>query len=144
MELIQTTNLHFHDFKSDKVYYAELCKIPNNNLWNINFAYGRRGNTLVHGTKNEQPLPYNKAAGVYMKLVNSKISKGYNYTELNWVSRSRIITYSSFAAEMVNQKYMTEEEYTTFTRMLYSNDPETVKLAEVLIETKEKQRWEQN
>jgi len=144
MELIQTTNLHFHDFKSDKVYYAELCKIPNNNLWNINFAYGRRGNTLVHGTKNEQPLPYNKAAGVYMKLVNSKISKGYNYTELNWVSRSRIITYSSFAAEMVNQKYMTEEEYTTFTRMLYSNDQETVKLAEVLIETKEKQRWEQN
>jgi hypothetical protein len=144
MELIQTTNLHFHDFKSDKVYYAELCKIPNNNLWNINFAYGRRGNTLVHGTKNEQPLPYNKAAGVYMKLVNSKISKGYNYTELNWVSRSRIITYSSFAAEMVNQKDMTEEEYTTVTRMLYSNDPETVKLAEVLIETKEKQRWEQN
>jgi len=144
MELIQTTNLHFHDFKSDKVYYAELCKIPNNNLWNINFAYGRRGNTLVHGTKNEQPLPYNKAAGVYMKLVNSKISKGYNYTELNWVSRSRIITYSSFAAEMVNQKDMTEEEYTTVTRMLYSNDLETVKLAEVLIETKEKQRWEQN
>jgi predicted DNA-binding WGR domain protein len=144
MELIQTTNLHFHDFKSDKVYYAELCKIPNNNLWNINFAYGRRGNTLVHGTKNEQPLPYNKAAGVYMKLVNSKINKGYNYTELNWVSRSRIITYSSFAAEMVNQKDMTEEEYTTVTRMLYSNDPETVKLAEVLIETKEKQRWEQN
>ena len=144
MELIQTTNLHFHDFKSDKVYYAELCKIPNNNLWNINFAYGRRGNTLVHGTKNEQPLPYNKAAGVYMKLVNSKISKGYNYTELNWVSRSRIITYSSFAAEMVNQKDMTEKEYTTVTRMLYSNDLETVKLAEVLIETKEKQRWEQN
>jgi hypothetical protein len=39
---------------------------------------------------------------------------------------------------------MTEEEYTTVTRMLYSNDPETVKLAEVLIETKEQQRWERN
>jgi bifunctional non-homologous end joining protein LigD len=144
MELIQTTNLHFHDFKSDKVYYAELCKIPKSNLWNIHFAYGRRGNTLVHGTKNEQPLPYNKAAGVYMKLVNSKVTKGYNYTASSWVSDSRTRTYSSFAAEMVNEKYMTEEEYTTVTRMLYSNDPETVKLAEVLIETKEKQRWEQN
>jgi predicted DNA-binding WGR domain protein len=143
MELIQTTNLHYHDYKSDKVYYAELCKIPKSNLWNINFAYGRRGTTLVHGTKNEQPLSYNKAFGVYHKLVNSKVTKGYNYAPANWVSGSRIRTYSSFAAEMVNQKYMTEEEYTTVTRMLYSTDPETVKLAEVLIETKEKQRWEQ-
>jgi hypothetical protein len=143
MELIQTTNLHFHDYKSDKVYYAELCKIPKSNLWNINFAYGRRGNTLVHGTKNEQPLPLNKASSIYMKLVNSKLSKGYGYTDNNWVSNNRTRAYSSFAAEMVNEKYMTEEEYTTVTRMLYSTDPETVKLAEVLIETKEKQRWEQ-
>jgi predicted DNA-binding WGR domain protein len=143
MELIQTTNLHYHDYKSDKVYYAELCKIPKSNLWNINFAYGRRGNTLVHGTKNEQPLTHNKAAGIYMKLVNSKLTKGYNYAASSWVSNSRTRTYSAFAAEMVNEKYMTEEEYTTVTRMLYSNDPETVKLAEVLIETKEKQRWEQ-
>lgn len=144
MELIQTTNLHFHDYKSDKVYYAELCKIPKSNLWNINFAYGRRGNTLVHGTKNEQPLPLNKAASIYMKLVNSKLSKGYGYTANTWVSNNRTRAYSSFAAEMVNEKYMTEEEYTTVTRMLYSTDPETVRLAEVLIETKEKQRWEQN
>ena len=144
MELIQTTNLHFQDFKSDKVYYAELCKIPKSNLWNINFAYGRRGNTLVHGTKNEQPLPYNKAALVYNKLVNSKITKGYNYTASNWVANNRTRAYTSFASELVNEKYITEDEYSTVTRMLYSNDPETVKLAEVLIETKEKLRWEQN
>lgn len=144
MELLQTTNLHFHDFKSDKVYYAELSKIPKSNLWNINFAYGRRGNTLIHGTKNEQPLPYNKATGVYHKLVNSKLTKGYNYTSSTWVSNSRTRLYSSFAAEMVNEKLITDEEYSTITRMLYSNDPETVKLAEKLIETKENQRWEQN
>jgi len=144
MELIQSTNLHFIDHKSDKVYYAELCKIPKSNLWNINFAYGRKGNTLVQGTKNEQPLPYNKAVSVYMKLVHSKLNKGYNYTGLNWVSNSRTRTYSSFAAEMVNEQYVTEEEYTTVTRMLYSNDPEIIKLAELIIETKEKKRWEQN
>jgi hypothetical protein len=144
MELVHTSNLHFRDFKSDKVYYAELSKIPKSNLWNINFAYGRRGNTLVYGTKNDQPLPYNKAATVYSKLVNSKLNKGYNHTTATWVEKNRTRVYSSFAAEMVNEKYMTEEEYTTVTRMLYSNDPETVKLAEVLIETKEKQRWEQN
>ena len=145
MELIQTTNLHYMDFKSDKVYYAELCKIPKSNLWNINFSYGRRGNTLVHGTKNENPLPFYKARLVYDKLIQSKVKKGYNYTDLSATPQNqRTRIYSSFAAEMVNEKYMTEEEYTTVTRMLYSNDPETVKLAEVLIETKEKKRWEQN
>lgn len=145
MELIQTTNLHFYDYKSDKVYYAELCKIPKSNLWNINFAYGRRGNTLVHGTKNENPLPFYKARAVYNKLIQSKVKKGYNYTDLLATTQNqRTRIYSSFAAEMVNEKYMTEEEYPTVTRMLYSTDPETVKLAEVLIETKEKQRWEQN
>ena len=45
--------------------------------------------------------------------------------------------------ELVYEKHITEDEYSTVTRMLYSNDPETVKLAEVLIETKENQRWEQ-
>jgi len=144
MELIQTTNLHYYDFKSDKVYYAELCKIPKSNLWNINFAYGRRNNTLIHGVKNEQPLPYNKAAAVYMTLVNSKLNKGYKRTDLSLVANNRTRAYSSFAAALVNEKYITEDEYTTVTRMLYSTDPETVKLAEVLIETKEKLRWEQN
>jgi len=145
MELIQNTNLHYMDYKSDKVYYAELCKIPKSNLWNINFAYGRRGNTLVHGTKNENPLPFNKAIPVYHKLIQSKVKKGYNHTGLTAIQEhQKTRTYSSFAAEMVNEKYMTEEEYATVTRMLYSTDPETVKLAEVLIETKEKQRWEQN
>lgn len=144
MELIQTTNLHFFDFKSDKVYYAELCKIPKNNLWNINFAYGRRGNTLVHGTKNDRPLPYNKATEIYHKLINSKINKGYNYAQENWVNNNKTRIYTCFASELANEKYITEDEYSTVTRMLYSNDPETVKLAEILIETKEKLRWEQN
>ena len=44
----------------------------------------------------------------------------------------------------MNEKYITEDEYSTVTRMLYSNDPETVKLAELIIETKEKLRWDKN
>ena len=143
MELILNTNLHYMDFKSDKVYYAELCKIPKSNLWNINFAYGRRGNNLVEGTKNENPLPFYKARLVYDKLIQSKVKKGYNYTDLQAKLVNRTRVYSSFAAEMVNVKYITEDEYSTVTRMLYYTDPETIKLAEVLIETKEKQRWEQ-
>ena len=143
MELIETTNLHLMDFKSDKVYYAELCKLPKTNLWNINFAYGRRGNSLVNGTKNEKPLSYFHARKVYDKLIESKVKKGYKYTDLQQKHGQRIRIYSSFAAEMVNEKILTVDEYSSIAKMLYSNDPETVKLAEVLIETKEKQRWEQ-
>jgi hypothetical protein len=143
MELILSANLHYMDYKSDKVYYAELCKIPKSNLWNINFSYGRRGNNLVSGTKNDQPLPFNKATHVYHNLVISKLKKGYNYTDLQHVYGQRIRLYSSFAAEMVNEKILTGDEYSNITKMLYSTDQETVKLAEVLIETKEKQRWEQ-
>lgn len=144
MSLLYSTNLHYLDYKSDKVYKAELCKIPKTNLWNINFAYGRRGNTLVTGTKNKQPVSFQEANREYNQLVSSKLKKGYKSTSIEWASNNRTRVYSSFAAEMVNEKYMTDEEYTTVTRMLYSTDPETVKLAEVLIETKEKLKWEQN
>jgi predicted DNA-binding WGR domain protein len=144
MELIQTTNLHYHDYKSDKVYYAELCKLPKSNLWNINFAYGRRGNNLVTGTKNDRPLNYFQARSVYDKLVDSKVKKGYRLTNEEVAQGQRIRIYASFARDLLFENYITDDEYATVNRMLYSNDPETVKLAEVLIQTKEQQRWEQN
>jgi predicted DNA-binding WGR domain protein len=144
MQLIESTNLWYQDSRSDKVYYAELIKIPSTNCWNINFAYGRRGNTLVHGQKNERPVSYPEAKKIYSKLVESKVKKGYDYTTRDWTEINRTRTYSSFASNLLNEKYITQDEYESITRMLYSNDPETVKLAEVLIETKENQRWVQN
>jgi predicted DNA-binding WGR domain protein len=131
------------DNKSDKVYYAELCKLPKSNLWNINFSYGRRGNNLVCGTKNETPLPFNKATHVYHKLITSKLKKGYNYTDLQVAQSQKFQLYSSFAAALVNDNLMSKEEYCSVIKMLYSEDQETVKLAEVLIETKEQKKWEQ-
>lgn len=144
MELIQTTNLHYMDFKSDKVYYAELCKLPKTNLWNINFSYGRRGNNLITGTKNDRPLNYFQARSVYDKLVDSKVKKGYRLTNEEVAQGQRIRIYASFARDLLFENCITDDEYATVNRMLYSNDPETVKLAEVLIQTKEQQRWEQN
>ena len=143
MELIQSTNLWYVDSRSDKVYQAELCKIPKDNLWNITFAYGRRGTTLIHGTKNLEPISYDEAKRIYTSLINSKLTKGYEHTNIDWVSNNRTRAYVSFASELMNEKYITEDEYSTVTRMLYSNDPETVKLAELIIEQKEKQRWAQ-
>ena len=143
MELIQTTSLHYSDHKSDKVYYAELCKLPKNNFWNIKYYYGRRGNALKSGIKNEKPLPFLKAKQVYDKLITSKQNKGYNaFYNSSQILTSRTKLYMFFASELSIENYITEDEYTTVTRMLYSNDPETVRLAEILIETKEQKRWE--
>jgi len=145
MELIQSTNLWFNSSTSDKIYQVELCKIPLTNLWNINFAYGRRLNiSLIHGTKNDNPLNFSEAKLEYEKLIQSKLKKGYQNTDLEWISNNRARTYRSFAIAMVNAKCITPEEYTKIYHMLESTDPEIIKLAELIIETKEKQRWEQN
>jgi bifunctional non-homologous end joining protein LigD len=43
----------------------------------VNFAYGRRGGTLNTGTKTSTPVSYAEAVEIYLKLVQSKIAKGY-------------------------------------------------------------------
>ena len=145
MELIHSTNLYYRDRTADKVYQVELCKIPLTNHWNINFAYGRRLNiTLKQGTKNDSPLVFSEAKLTYEKLIHSKIKKGYAHSAQEWISNNRERTYRSFAVVLVNAQYITPEEYTTVMQMLQSNDPEITKLAELIIESKEKQRWEQN
>ncbi len=142
MSLIYSTNLHYIDSKSDKVYQAELCKVPRTNLWNINFAYGKRGNTLVMGTKNESPVSFSCALRMYNNLVSSKLKKGYKPTDLEWLSNNKFKVYESFAAVLLDEKNITGEEYSTIKRLLHSNDLEAVNLAEILIETKEKAKWD--
>ncbi len=145
MKLIQVTNLAYQDFKSDKVYNAELKKIPKTNLWNIEFSYGRRGTSLVSGIKNEQPVPYNKAMLIYNKLIDSKLKKGYaHYAGFHTPASRKKETYLKFAVVLLTERKITQDEYDSIAKMLYSSDPETVNLAEVLIETKEQQKWEQN
>lgn len=144
MDLIQVTKLHYRDYRSDKVYNAELCKRPSTNLWDIKFSYGRRGAVLVEGMKNDQPLPFSKAKTVYDKLIESKVKKGY-VLQNNWGSvAERLRIYDRFANSLLSENYITQDEHTQITRMLYSNDEETTRLAELLIETKENKRWEQH
>jgi len=75
--LIQTESieLFFQEGSSDKVYQAELKQEGDG--WIVNFAYGRRGNTLTTGCKTCDPIPYEKAKKSYDSLVKSKTSKGY-------------------------------------------------------------------
>ena len=45
---------------------------------------------------------------------------------------------------LLNQGILNQQETTRILGMLESHDPESIKLAEVIIETKEQERWEQN
>lgn len=71
----ENMTLHYQEGASDKIYQAELIEF--NGGWVVNFAYGRRGSSLAHGTKTKQPVKYEAAKKAYDKLVKSKVAKGY-------------------------------------------------------------------
>jgi len=52
----ENITLFFRQEKSDKVYKAVLAQ--KDDLYIVNFAYGRRGSTLKTGTKTQTPVPY--------------------------------------------------------------------------------------
>lgn len=71
----ESTTLYFREGSSDKVYQ---CSIePRDELFVVNFAYGRRGATMQTGTKTSSPVDYETAKGIYDKLVREKTAKGY-------------------------------------------------------------------
>jgi bifunctional non-homologous end joining protein LigD len=72
---IQSTSLHYHEGNSDKVYQAAIE--PKDGGYIVTFAYGRRGNTLNTGIKNETPVQLETATKLFNKLVASKVAKGY-------------------------------------------------------------------
>ncbi|MDM8539422.1 WGR domain-containing protein, partial [Desulfobacterales bacterium HSG17] len=72
----ENITLYFKQGSSDKIYTASLEQAENN-LFIVNFAYGRRGATLKTGTKTQKPVDYELAKKTYDKLVKSKTAKGY-------------------------------------------------------------------
>ncbi|MCC3406842.1 MAG: WGR domain-containing protein [Microcoleus sp. PH2017_10_PVI_O_A] len=76
MKLIKRTALYFQDGRSDKVYEVDLCQ-AGENLYSVNFRYGRRGANLKEGTKTDTPVPLAQAEKVFDKLVAEKVKKGY-------------------------------------------------------------------
>jgi predicted DNA-binding WGR domain protein len=46
----------------------------------VNFQYGRRGTSPNEGTKTDKPVDYYTARDLYLKLVESKLDKGYEVT----------------------------------------------------------------
>jgi predicted DNA-binding WGR domain protein len=69
------TTLYFRQGSSDKVYQASIEQQNDGHV--VNYAFGRRGTTLQTGSKTQSPVSYDEAKGIFDKLVNEKIAKGY-------------------------------------------------------------------
>jgi predicted DNA-binding WGR domain protein len=76
MKLIKRTALYFQEDRSDKVYEVDLCQVGEN-LYSVNFRYGRRGANLKEGTKTDTAVSLPQAEKVFDKLVAEKVKKGY-------------------------------------------------------------------
>ena len=76
---LENITLYYREGASDKIYQ---CSIePAGDLFVVNFAYGRRGQTLNTGTKTSSPVDYDEAKALYDKLVKEKKAKGYTEGE---------------------------------------------------------------
>ena len=64
-----------HEGRSDKIYCVTVEESGGGYV--VNFAYGRRGAALNTGTKTSAPVSHAEAVAIYLKLVESKIAKGY-------------------------------------------------------------------
>ena len=60
---------------SDKEYHVQI--VENGDGYGVNFQYGRRGGTLIPGTKTAAPVSLDKATKVFDKLLAEKVAKGY-------------------------------------------------------------------
>lgn len=75
MHTVKEATLHFCEGSSDKIYKLAINETVDG--FTVDFQYGRRGNSLVAGTKTSSPVNINKAESVFNKLLKEKTSKGY-------------------------------------------------------------------
>jgi predicted DNA-binding WGR domain protein len=76
MKLVKQASLVFQEGRSDKVYEVDLCETAQN-LFVVNFRYGRRGGNIKEGSKTLHPVPLAEAEKAFNELVSSKTKKGY-------------------------------------------------------------------
>jgi len=71
----ESTELRYQQGSSDKVYIVHLVE-DSDGSFRVDFEYGRRGNTLIYGTK-EVNISKSRAEIVYSRLIASKEKKDY-------------------------------------------------------------------
>lgn len=67
--------LHYREGSSDKVYQASLVDVGG--LYEVHFAYGRRGAAMATGKKTLTPVPKAEAMRIWDRLIAEKMKKGY-------------------------------------------------------------------
>jgi hypothetical protein len=82
-----SVDLYYTQMGSDKAYYVKLdCVDKEKDLWKVWAKYGARWNVSNLSQKAEEAmLPLDKALKSYLKLISSKLKKGYtiNHTGIN-------------------------------------------------------------
>ena len=76
MKLIQQIKLCYKEGSSDKVYEIDLCEVGQD-LYVVNFRYGRRGKTLKTGSKTPHSVNLTEAKAIFETLAHGKKLKGY-------------------------------------------------------------------
>lgn len=121
---VDNQTLYYRQGGSDKIYCAEIVLDDGGYL--VNYAYGRRGNTLKSGTKTSEPVPIGQAQKIFEKLLKAKKKKGYTVGEdgmpysnhenggeysgiscqlLNPVSRAEALSLCANSAYLAQMKY---------------------------------------
>lgn len=79
MSTEKSASLYFKEGTSDKVYNATVEDVDGGYV--VNFAYGRRGNSLTTGTKTTSPVSLDAATKIFDKLIKEKTGKGYQFVK---------------------------------------------------------------
>ncbi|WP_397446077.1 WGR domain-containing protein [Polaribacter sp. R77954] len=113
MKLVKQKTLYFSEGKSDKVYEVDICE--NQDLFLVNFRYGRRGANLREGTKTVFPVAYEEALKIFNKLVESKEKKGYS-ENLEIEKKTTPKVHINTVREKTILKYLEQAVKNTYTR----------------------------
>ena len=108
MNALVKTSLYYSEGSSDKEYHAEIVEVAGGNV--VNFRYGRRGGSLMVGTKTSAPVDFTQAKKIYDKLVKEKTSKGYtpNVSGATYQGTENAGLKTDFMPQLLNP--MTESE----------------------------------
>lgn len=74
-QTLKVASLYYTSGASDKEYHAQIETSGAGCV--VNFQYGRRGGSLLDGTKTKAPVTLDKAEAIFEKLIKEKMSKGY-------------------------------------------------------------------
>jgi len=108
--------LYFKQGSSDKQYMVHLEEGRNSKTndigWTVDFAYGRRGGPQTQGTKTKEPVPYEKAKGIYDKLIHTKQLKGYTISGSApaFADNSNAGKQTNFQPQLLNEVTLEEAE----------------------------------